>query len=63
MIPESFSAIPALSIGEKLLLFAEVAAVLAILAVILYYFLRRGSEGGDPEDEQVRDGREGRPHG
>ncbi len=47
MIPESFSAIPDLSIWEKLLLFVEVAAVLAIIAVILYFLLWRG---GDDED-------------
>lgn len=47
MIPESFSAIPDLSIWEKLLLFVEVAAVLAIIAVLLYFLLWRG---GDDED-------------
>ena len=47
MIPESFSAIPDLSIWEKLLLFVEVAAVLAIIAVILYFLLWRG--GGDED--------------
>lgn len=44
MIPESFSAIPTLSIWEKLLLFVEVAAVLAIIAVILYFLLWRGGD-------------------
>ena len=50
MIPESFSAIPDLSSWEKLLLFVEVAAVLALIAVILYFFLWR--DGGDEEDGQ-----------
>lgn len=53
MIPESFSAIPGLSIWEKLLLFVEVAAVLAIIAVLLYFLLWRGGNGEDKE--KVRD--------
>ena len=62
MIPESFSAIPGLSIWEKLLLFVEVAAVLAIVALILYYLLWRSS---DAEDESKGDkGKDrDRPHG
>ena len=47
MIPESFSAIPDLSIWEKLLLFVEVAAVLAIIAVLLYFLLWRDSDDED----------------
>ena len=47
MIPESFSAIPDLSIWEKLLLFVEVAAVLAIIAVLLYFLLWRDGDDGN----------------
>ena len=49
MIPESFSAIPVMTFWEKLLLVVEVAAVLALIAVILYFLLWRGS--GDEEDK------------
>ncbi len=52
MIPESFSAIPDLSIWEKLLLFVEVAAVLALLAILLYFLLwRSGDDDRDNEGE------------
>ena len=48
MIPESFSAVPTLTLWEKLLLVVEVAAVLALIAVILYFLLWR--ESGDEQD-------------